>query len=141
MTNAMYQDPEVIRTILRECRRIAVVGLSPNPYRASYGVSAYMKDCGYEIIPVNPTSTEVLGLTCYPNLKAIPGSVDLVNIFRKSEDVPEIVEEAIAKKARAVWMQLGVIHEAAAERAQSAGLQVVMNRCVSAEHSRMMGQF
>ncbi|MBX7220240.1 MAG: CoA-binding protein [Blastocatellia bacterium] len=136
MVFSTFQNPEVIRSILRESKRIAVVGLSPNRFRPSYGVSAQMLDCGYEIIPVNPTVDEVLGLKCYPNLAAIPGPVDLVNIFRRSEEVPEIVEEAIAKQARAVWMQLGVVNLPAAERAAAAGLQVVMDRCLSVEYGR-----
>lgn len=123
-----------ITHILSTCRRIAVVGISPRPDRASNGVSRYMMRSGYEIIPVNPMETEVLGLTCYPDLASVPGEIDLVNIFRKSEDVPPVVEDAIARGAKAIWMQLGIVNEAAAERARAAGLAVVMDRCLMVEH-------
>jgi predicted CoA-binding protein len=123
-----------IAHILSTCRRIAVVGISSKPDRASNGVSRYMLRSGYEIIPVNPMETEVLGLTCYPDLASVPGEIDMVNIFRKSEDVPPVVEEAIARGAKAIWMQLGVVNESAAERARAAGLAVVMDRCLMVEH-------
>lgn len=134
MVKPIYQDPQIIENILKTCRRVAVVGLSPKPDRPSYGVSEYLIETGYDIIPVNPTAKEVFGKTCYPNLIAIPDGVDLVTIFRRPEDVPEIVEEAIAKGAKAVWMQFGVINDSAAERAHSAGLDVVMDCCMSVEH-------
>ncbi len=123
-----------IAHILSTCRRIAVVGISPRPDRASNGVSRYMMRSGYEIIPVNPMETEVLGLACYPDLASVPGEIDMVNIFRKSEDVPPVVEDAIARGAKAIWMQLGIVNEAAAERARAAGLAVVMDRCLMVEH-------
>ncbi len=131
-----YQDPAVIDDILANCKRIAVVGLSPKADRASYGVSRYMLESGYDIVPVNPQATEVFGLPCYPDLAAVPGTVDLVTIFRRSEDVPPVVEDAIAKGARAVWMQQGIVNEAAGERARAAGLQVVMDACMMIEHAR-----
>jgi len=128
---------ETITKILKESHIIAVVGLSNNPERPSYRVASYLKSQGYQIVPVNPTITEALGEKSYPDLAAIPGPVDLVDVFRKAEDVPPIVEAAIAKGAKAVWLQEGVVNEAAAERARAAGLLVVMNRCMFKEHSRL----
>jgi hypothetical protein len=125
-----------IAQILRTSKTIAVVGLSGRPERPSFGVSEYMQSAGYRIIPVNPGETEVLGEKCYPRLEDIPEEVDIVNIFRRSEFVPEIVESAIRIGARAVWMQEGVMHPAAAERARQAGLFVVMNSCILKEHIR-----
>lgn len=127
-------DP--IAQILRSSKTIAVVGLSGRPERPSFGVSEYMQSAGYRIIPVNPGEAEVLGEKCYPRLEDIPDPVDIVNIFRRSEFVPEIVESAIRIGARAVWMQEGVMHPAAAERARQAGLFVVMNSCILKEHIR-----
>ena len=118
-------------------RTIAVVGLSHKRYRPSYGVSEYMQRAGYRIIPVNPFETEVLGEKSYPDLDAVPDAVDIVNIFRRTEFVPEIVEAAIRKGAKAVWMQEGVSHEEAARRAQAAGLAVVMDRCILKDHRRL----
>jgi predicted CoA-binding protein len=126
-----------IEEMLRSYHTIAVVGLSHKRFRPSYGVSEYMKSAGYKIIPVNPNELEVLGEKCYPNLDAVPDGVEIVNIFRRSEFVPDIVEAAIRKGARAVWMQEGVIHEGAAERARAAGLDVVMDRCILKEHRRI----
>jgi predicted CoA-binding protein len=126
-----------ISEILRSARTIAVVGLSGKRFRPSYGVAEYLKRSGYRIIPVNPQETEVLGETAYPDLESIPEPVDIVDIFRRSEFVPEIVEAAIRKGARAIWMQEGVYHEAAARRAEEAGLAVVMDRCILKDHSRM----
>lgn len=125
----------IIEEILRTCRTIAVVGASSNPARPSNRVAGYMKAQGYRVIPVNPNELIVLGEKAYPSLTAVPGSIDLVDIFRKPEEVPPIVEEAIAKGAKAVWMQEGVINEAAAARAEQAGLLVVMDRCWLKEHS------
>jgi uncharacterized protein len=126
-----------ISEILHSCRVIAVVGLSAKRFRPSYGVAEYLQRAGYKIIPVNPMETEVLGERAYPDLDSIPGPVDMVDIFRRSEFVPEIVEAAIRKGAKAVWMQEGVIHEAAAERAEAAGLAVVMDRCILKDHRRL----
>ena len=127
-------DP--IAQILRTSKTIAVVGLSGRPQRPSFGVSEYMQSAGYRIIPVNPSETEVLGEKSYARLEDIPDPVDIVNIFRRSEFVPEIVESAIRIGARAVWMQEGVMHPAAADRARQAGLFVVMNSCILKEHIR-----
>ena len=118
-------------------RTIAVVGLSNKRYRPSHGVAEYLQRAGYRIIPVNPQETEVLGEKSYADLDAIPERVDIVDIFRRSELVPEVVEAAIRIGARAIWMQEGVIHEAAAARARAAGLEVVMDRCILKEHRRI----
>ncbi len=126
-----------IADVLRSARIIAVVGLSSKRYRPSYGVAEYLKRAGYRIIPVNPLETEVLGERAWPDLDSIPGPIDIVDIFRRSEFVPEIVEAAIRKSARAVWMQEGVIHEAAARRAETAGLAVIMDRCILKDHRRL----
>ena len=126
-----------IEDILRSYRTIAVVGLSGKRFRPSYGVSEYMRSAGYRIIPVNPREREVLGEKAYASLDDVPGEVEIVNIFRRSEFVPEVVEAAIRKGARVVWMQEGVAHEAAAERARAAGLDVVMDRCILKEHRRI----
>jgi len=126
-----------ISEILRVCRTIAVVGLSAKRYRPSYGVAEYMQRAGYRIIPVNPHETEILGEKCYPDLESVPGPIDIVDIFRRSEFVPEIVEAAIRKGAKVVWMQEGVIHEEAARRAEEAGLEVVMDRCILKDHRRL----
>jgi uncharacterized protein len=126
-----------ISEILHTCRTIAVVGLSGKRYRPSYGVAEYLKRSGYRIIPVNPLETEVLGERAYPDLDSVPEPVDMVDIFRRSEFVPEIVEAAIRKGAKVIWMQEGVIHEAAARRAEEAGLTVIMDRCILKDHRRL----
>lgn len=128
-------EAEAIQKILLECRTIAVVGLSSNPARPSNRVAAYMEAQGYRVIPVNPNETTVLGEPSYPSLAAVPGPIDLVNIFRKSEEVLPIVDEAIARGAKAIWMQEGVVNEEAAERAKQAGLLVVMDRCWLIDHA------
>lgn len=128
-------EAEAIQKILLECRTIAVVGLSSNPARPSNRVAAYMEAQGYRVIPVNPNETTVLGEPSYPSLAAVPGPIDLVNIFRKSEEVLPIVDEAIARGAKAIWMQEGVVNEEAAERARQAGLLVVMDRCCLKDHA------
>jgi predicted CoA-binding protein len=125
--------------ILETYRRIAVVGLSANPFRPSHFAAVYLISEGYDVIPVNPREQEVLGRKSYPSLSAIPGAVEVVDIFREPEAVPAIVDEAIAVGAKVVWMQLGVIHEEAAEKARRAGLEVVMDRCMKIEHARFFG--
>lgn len=127
-----------IGEILNSARTIAVIGLSGKRYRPSYGVAEYMQRAGYRIIPVNPNETEVLGEKCYPDLDSVPEPVDIVDIFRRSECVPEIVEAAIRKGAKAVWMQESVVHEGAARRAKEAGLEVVMDRCILKDHRRLL---
>ena len=126
-----------IPELLKTSRTIAVVGLSSKRFRPSYGVTEYMQRNGFRIIPVNPLETTVLGEKSYASLEAIPDRVDIVDIFRRPEFVPEIVEAAIRIGARAVWMQEGVVHEAAAERARAAGLEVVMDRCILKDHRRL----
>ena len=123
--------------LLRSSRTIAVVGLSSKRYRPSFGVAEYMQRVGYRIIPVNPHETEVLGEKCYPTLEDVPGPVDMVDIFRRSEFVPEIVAAAIKIGARFIWMQEGVVHEEAANTARAAGLAVVMDRCTLKEHRKL----
>lgn len=123
--------------LLRTANTIAVVGLSNNEMRPSHGVSAYMQDAGYRIIPVNPQETEILGEPCYRTLDDVPDAVDIVNVFRASNYVPPIVESAIRKGAKGVWMQEGVVHEEAAERARQAGLLVVMDTCILKVHASM----
>ena len=130
-----HQLAMIIDEILRDCHTIAVVGLSSNPARPSYHVAAYMQSQGHRIIPVNPNETNVLGEQAYPSLAAVPGTIDLVNIFRKSEDVLPLVEAAIAHGAKAIWMQEGVRNEQAAVRARESSLLVVMDRCWLKEHA------
>jgi predicted CoA-binding protein len=129
-----------IGEILKSCRTIAVVGLSSKHHRPSYGVSQYMQQAGYRIIPVNPAESEVLGEKSYPRLEDVPDKIDLVDIFRRSEFLGPIVDSAIAVGARAVWMQEGVEDQEAAERASRAGLLVVMDRCILKEHRKRASQ-
>ena len=128
---------ETIRRILEECRTIAVVGLSSDPYRPSNSVSGYMRRNGYKVIAVNPNETEVFGERAYPNLAAVPDRIDLVDIFRRPSEAGRAVDDAIAVGAKAAWLQEGVIDEAAAQRAVDAGLLVVMDRCWLKEHLRL----
>lgn len=127
---------ETIRRILDECRTIAVVGLSSDSWRASNSVASYMRRSGYRVIPVNPNETEVFGEKAYPNLAAVPEKIELVDVFRRSDEAGKAVDEAIAVGAKAVWLQEGVIDKAAAQRAVDAGLLVVMDRCWLKEHIR-----
>jgi len=128
---------KLVSEILRDCRTIAVVGLSAKRYRPSYGVAEYLQRAGYRIVPVNPHETEILGERCNPDVESVPDPIDIVDIFRRSEFVPEIVEAAIRKGAKVVWMQEGVVHEEAARRAREAGLEVVMDRCILKDHRRL----
>lgn len=132
-------DIETIGRILKENHVIAVVGLSANWYRPSYFAAKYLQDHGYRIIPVTPSYDEILGEKCYPSLLEIPETVDVIQIFRKPEDVPQVVEQAIEKGAKVIWMQIGIINEEAAKTAKEAGLNVVMNRCMKIEHARLFG--
>ena len=124
--------------ILRRAKTIAVVGLSGQRWRPSYGVSEYMQSAGYRIVPVNPTETEVLGEKAYATLDEIPEPVDIADIFRRPEHVPDIVDAAIRIGVKCVWMQEGIVHEEAAAKARAAGLEVVMDRCILKEHRRML---
>jgi len=123
-----------IKEMLETYRTIAVVGLSSHTWRPSYSVSKYMQTMGYRIIPVNPLETEVLGERAYASLDEVPEPFEIVDIFRRVEYIPDIVEAAIRRNARVVWMQQGLIHDASEARARSAGLEVVMNRCILVEH-------
>jgi predicted CoA-binding protein len=132
-------DINTLRRILRESRTIAVVGLSADWFRPSYFAAKYMQEHGYRIIPVNPRYPQILGEKCYASLRDVPEKIDLVDVFRKTQDVPPIAEDAIAVGARVLWQQLGVRNEAAAARARAAGLETVMDRCVKIEHGRLFG--
>ena len=138
MTNSRAVEPsdDELEGLLRSAHTIAVVGLSSNRSRASFGVSQYMQAAGYRIIPVNPNEKQVLGETAYARLEEIPEKIDVVNIFRRSEFAPAIVDSAISIGARAIWMQEGVIHDKAAQKARKAGIFVVMDRCMLKEHRR-----
>lgn len=135
----MIEDVAGLRRILLRYRRIAVVGLSAQWHRPSYFAAKYMIEHGYEVIPVNPAYREVLGWPCYPSLRDVPGGVEIVDCFRRAEEIPALAEEAIAIGARVLWLQLGVINHEAARRAEAAGLEVVMDRCVKIEHARLFG--
>ncbi|MHB1014439.1 MAG: CoA-binding protein [Desulfurivibrionaceae bacterium] len=130
----LLDDLPAIKTLLTTARTIAVVGLSPKESRPSNMVARYLIEAGYTVIPVNPGQTEILGLPCYADLEAVPGPVDIVDIFRRSEDVEPIVDAAIRIGAKAVWMQEGVVNVAAAAKARNAGLIVVMDRCLKVVH-------
>ena len=123
--------------ILKAYRNVAVVGLSPDSERPSFRVASYLQEHGYKIIPVNPNFSEILGETSYPDLASIGNPVDVIDIFRRAEETPAIVEQAIAMGAKAVWMQEGVVNRTAARRARKAGLMVVMDRCIRKEHLKM----
>ncbi len=127
-------DP--ITDLLRKSKNIAVVGLSDSPFRASHGVSAYMQAQGYKIIPVNPTIENTLGEDSYPSLLDVKEKIDIVDVFRRSEFVPEVVEQAIQLKVPVIWLQEGVIHDAAAEKARKAGITVIMDKCILKEHRK-----
>ena len=133
MPQVPKESEESIASLLTSAKTIAVVGLSSKMYRASFGVAEYLQEAGYRIIPVNPNETEVLGEKSYPSLEDVPEKVDIVDIFRKSETVPEVVDAAIRIGARAVWMQEGVINDAAATKARAAGLFVMMDHCIAKE--------
>lgn len=133
----MTDDAEIAARILREFRRVAVVGVSPDPDRPSHEVASYLRAVGFDVVPVNPLLTTWEGLPSYPDLLGVPPPIEVVDVFRRSELVAPIVDQAIAVRARAVWMQDGVIDHAAAARARAAGLLVVMDRCMLREHSRL----
>jgi predicted CoA-binding protein len=134
----MNSDKEM-KEILQSIKTIASFGLSSNMEKESYWIVSYLKEQGYKIIPVNPTATEILGEKVYPDLESIPDKVDVVQVFRKSEDVPPVVESAIKIGAKVVWMQEGISNESAAQMAREAGLKVVMNACMRATHRRLIG--
>ena len=132
-------DINTLRRILHEAKTIAVVGLSADWFRPSFFAAKYMQEHGYRVIPVNPKYPEILGEKCYRSLRDIPEKVDIVDVFRKTADVPPIADDAIAIGAKVLWQQLGVKNEAAAAKAQAAGLETVMDRCVKIEHGRLFG--
>ncbi len=127
-----------LRNILTSVHTVAPVGASPNPEKPSHEIFRYLAEAGYNMIPVNPTVPEVLGRKSYPDLKSVPEKIDVVQVFRKPEDVPAVVEQAIEVGARVVWMQEGIVNQQAAERAERAGLKVVMDRCMMKTHMRLM---
>src|SRR5579875_1792551 len=133
----MMNDHEMT-DLLRTSKTIAVVGLSSNPLRPSFGVSRFLQRQGFRIIPVNPNEPEVLGERAYPSVKDIPDSIDIVNVFRRPARVPDVVDEALAKGARCLWMQEGVVNHEAARKAEAAGLPVVMDRCILKELARLL---
>jgi predicted CoA-binding protein len=135
-----YEDPAVIQAILQRARTVAVVGLSPNELRPSHFVAYYLRRHGYRIVPVNPRGDEILGERSYPSLAEIPEHVDVVDVFRVPEAVPEIAEEAVAAGAGALWLQFGVISPEGAGIAERGGLDVVMDRCMKVEHARLLGR-
>lgn len=130
-------DEEVVE-ILKSAKTVAVVGISHKEDRDSHKVAKYLKEHGYKIIPVNPKYKEVLGEPCYPDLKSVPDKIDVVDIFRRVEEIPGVVDEAIQVGAGTVWMQLGLVHNESAEKAKQAGLKVVMNKCMKIEHQRLI---
>jgi predicted CoA-binding protein len=132
-------DDQMMKEILLSAKTVASVGLSSNMEKESYWIVSYLKEQGYHIIPVNPTAAEILGEKAYPNLESVPEKIDVVQIFRKPEDVPPVVDDAIKVGAKVVWMQEGIVNEAAAQKAREAGLQVVMDACMRATHRRLIG--
>lgn len=139
----MFSNPDndVIKGLLEESRTVAVVGLSAKPDRDSFKVAGYMQEQGYRIIPVNPAlKGEVLGEKPYASLAEVPCKVDIVNVFRRSEEVPGVVEAALPLKPKAIWMQLGIKNEGAAEQAAGEGIMVIMDRCIKIEHGRLLGE-
>jgi predicted CoA-binding protein len=137
---AQYQDSLTIQRVLHTSKTIAIVGLSPNPLRASYFVGYYLKRHGYRVIPVNPRETEILGEKCYPGLLDVPGPVDVVDVFRAPDALPQIAADAVAIHARFLWCQFGVINEEGARIAEDGGVAVIMDRCLKVEHARYIGR-
>ena len=135
-----YQDPLTIQRVLNNARTIAVVGLSPNQLRPSYFVGYYLKRHGYQVIPVNPRETEILGEKCYPSLADIPVPVDVVDVFRAPDALPQIARDTVAIGAGTLWCQFGVINAEGAQIAADAGVSVIMDRCVKIEHARYLGR-
>jgi len=131
---------QMMKDILLSTKTIASVGLSSNSEKESYWIASYLKEQGYHVIPVNPTATEILGEKAYPNLESVPEKIDVVQVFRRSEDVPPVVDDAIKVGAKVVWMQEGIVNEEAARKAREAGLQVVMDACMRATHRRLIGE-
>ncbi len=137
---ARYQNPLAIQRVLHTARTIAVVGLSSNEMRASYFVGYYLKRHGYQVTPVNPREKTILGETCYPSLRDVPVPVDVVNVFRAPDALPEIARDTVAIGASALWCQFGVINEEGARIAEDGGVTVIMDRCIKVEHARYIGR-
>ena len=135
-----YEDPFTIQSIINRAKRVAIVGLSPNELRASYFVGYYLRRHGYEVVPVNPREESILGVRSYPSLADVPEPVDVVDVFRAPDAVPEIAREAVASGAGALWLQYGVISAEGAQIAVDGGLDVVMDRCMKVEHARYLGR-
>jgi len=133
-------DDETVRRLLERARRIAVVGLSPKPHRDSHRVARYLLERGYEIVPVYPREDEILGQRVYRSVRDVPGTVDLVDVFRRSEELPEVVDDVLAARAGALWLQIGCVDEKGALRAREAGLTVVMDRCLMVDHAHLLGR-
>lgn len=136
----VYQEPtdEELRNILRDAKKIAVVGISNKPDRPSYQVAKYMKEAGYEIIPINPTIDEVFGIKSVKTLSELEDDVDIINVFRRSEETVPVAEAAVKTKAKVLWLQLGIFNEEAAKIAMSNGMKVVMDHCIKIDHARLM---
>ncbi len=132
------EDDRIIKEILAAAKTIAVVGASSKPWRDSHRIAQYLKDQGYSVIPVNPTYESIDGEKCYPDLKSVAVAIDIVDVFRNPDAVDAVVDDAIAAKAKIVWLQLGVINEGAAQKAERAGLKVVMDHCIAIDHSRLV---
>lgn len=136
---AIYQNPITIQKLLTESKTIAIYGLSTDTQKASYFVASYLKSHGYRIIPINPNATEILGEKCYPDIASIPEKIDILNIFRRASEVGPLIDDAIAKKIPAIWLQLRIINLPAAEKARAAGIEVVLDKCIKMEHGRYFG--
>lgn len=132
-------NDQMMKDILLSAKTVASVGVSSNQEKESYWIVSYLKEQGYHVIPVNPTADEILGQKSYPNLESVPEKIDVVQVFRKPEDVPPVVDDAIKVGAKVVWMQEGIVNEEAAQKAREAGLQVVMDACMRATHRRLIG--
>jgi len=133
-------DDDAVRGLLERVRRIAVVGLSPKPHRDSHRVARYLLERGYEIVPVYPREDEILGQKVYRRVQDVAGTVDLVDVFRRSEDLPAVIDDVLAARAGALWLQIGCVDEAGARRARDAGLTVVMDRCLMVDHAHLLGR-
>jgi hypothetical protein len=133
-------DDETVRRLLERVRRIAVVGLSPRPHRDSHRVARYLLERGYEIVPVYPREDEILGQKVYRRVQEVPGTVDVADVFRRSEELPEVIDDVLAARAGGLWLQIGCIDEAGAHRARDAGLTVVMDRCLMVDHAHLLGR-
>jgi len=131
-------DPEAIRRVLLGSKTIAVVGCSPKPDRDSHQIAKFLVEKGYDVVPVNPVADKILGLTCYPDVMSIPRKVDIVDVFRASEHIPPIAEEALAAKAECLWLQSGIVHDEAARKASNAGLYVIQDRCIATLHASLI---